>query len=329
MRRLLLTGDWHLNDNPRDAYRWGAVEQIKLIAEGSNVTDIFILGDLTDFPDHHSAAFTNKVVDLLVRLSAGRCIHIIRGNHDASDPMIPFFRFVNAIESVAYLTQNTIWQSEGWRVLLVPYGCWPEQLPDGIHAVMTHETFAGAYAEHGTKLNGLRLPFTNIPIYSGDVHVPQQQGSVTYIGAPTAIRFGDTYSPRVLMLDVEGKVLSTCSIAVQGPTKKLVGVVADKDGVLLWAERTKVNKGDIVKVRVTFEGEIPSLAHLRADIAEGIERVGGTLYAIDVRDLPHTTSTPHQPVSRSDADLVRQYAKAHNFTQPTTDAGLAIVERKP
>ena len=101
MSRLLLTSDWHFSDNPRDAYRFGAVERIRQIGVEHDVDHFYILGDLTDFPDHHSAAFTNQVVDTLSKFAEHCHVTIIRGNHDASDPAIPFFRFINASRACA------------------------------------------------------------------------------------------------------------------------------------------------------------------------------------------------------------------------------------
>ena len=329
MRRLLLTGDWHLSDNPRDAYRFGAVDRIRELLAKHKVDDLFILGDLTDYPDGHSAAFTNRIVELLAKLASGCCVHIIRGNHDASDPAIPFFRFINQIEGCRFLTEVTAWQQQEFRVLLVPYGCWPDQLPDGYHAVMTHHTFTGAVAEHGTRLNGLRLPLSFVPVFSGDVHVPQRQGSVTYVGAPTLIRFGDAYKPRVLLVDlVPDSQPVVRAIPIGGPTKRLVEVRARVDGVLYWKEDLlAVEPDDIVKVRVSFPNGPPPLSHLRADIAKAIEQRHAKLFAIEVAGDRRNTNTPRTPVSRSDTDLVRQYGAAHNLQPAVIKAGLGIVEK--
>jgi hypothetical protein len=328
MRRLLLTGDWHLSDNPRDAYRFGAVQEIRKLIKQHSVDDLFILGDFTDFPDHHSASFTNRIVELLAGIAtAGACVHIVRGNHDASDPSVPFFRFINCVESCRYVTEVMGWEAEGHRVLVVPNGAWPQPFPDGFDMVFAHQTFAGAKAEHGTILNGLRLPLVSGLIFSGDVHVPQRQGMVTYIGAPTLMRFGDTYKPRVLLMDLSfatDPIVRT--IPITGPTKRLVEVRAFPDGSLDWINIENVQKGDLVKVRVTFQGALPSLAHLRADIAECVGKPGGTLHAVDMGSTAKITSTPRNPVSRSDADLVRQYATANRFDQPVVKAGLGIVQ---
>jgi hypothetical protein len=328
MRRLLLTCDWHLSDNPRDAYRFGAVEQIRKLISENHVDDLFILGDLTDHPGGHSAAFTNRIVELLAAIGVVCHVHILRGNHDASDPSVPFFRFINCIPGCRYVTELIGWEAEGHRVLMVPNGAWPQPLPDGFDMVFAHQTFAGAKAEHGTTLNGLRLPLVSGPIFSGDVHVPQRQGMVTYIGAPTLMRFGDTYKPRVLLMDLS---FATAPIVrsgpIGGPTKRLVDVQAHADGDLTWHGISAVNKGDIVKVRVSFHGEIPSMAHMRANLDRAIKERNATLYSIDVgNNTRDRAPVPTRPVSRSDADLVRQYGASRSLAQPVIKAGLDIVK---
>ena len=326
MRRLLLTGDWHLSDNPRDAYRYGAVEQIRKLIREHNVDDLFILGDLTDHASGHSPAFTNRVVELFAGLGAITHVHILRGNHDAADPSVPFFRFLNCVPGCRYLTEVTGWETEGHRVLLVPNGMFPQRLPD-CDMVFAHETFAGAKAEHGTTLNGLRLPLVSGPIFSGDIHVPQRQGMVTYVGAPALMRFGDTYKPRVLLMDLSFATDPIVrSYPISGPSKKLVEVTVLADGAFSgqWAT---IGKGDLVKVRITFDGNPPSLAHLRANLDGFVKSKGATLYSIDVRDdTKRSGPVPHKPVSRSDADLVRQYGASRSLGQPVIEAGLGIVK---
>ena len=260
--------------------------------------------------------------------------HLLRAHHswqhDGTYLAVPFFRFINAIEDCSFLTEVTPWTQEQTNILLVPHGCWPQPLPDGYHAVFAHETFAGAQAEHGHPLKGLRLPLSSVPVFSGDVHVPQRQGTVIDAGAPTLIRFGDSYSPRVLLMDLnKGCEPVVKSIPIEGPTKRLVEGHVHPDGAIDWHNIEVLARGDIVKVRFTFEGEIPSLAHLRANVIDDISANGATLHSIDVGSaVSKTASTPRNPVSRSDADLVRQYGGARSLSQPSIKAGLSIVEGK-
>jgi hypothetical protein len=327
--RLLLTADWHLSANPRDDYRFAAVDEVRKIAVEQQVEHLFVLGDMTDRAGPHSAAFTNRVVETLAAFTAHCPVTIVRGtaSHDGDDPATPFFRFVNAIPDLRYVTDIDYWQWKKFRVMLVPCGLWPERLP-AVSAVFTHATFAGARAEHDVSLGGLRLPMTDIPIYSGDVHVPQRHGPVVYVGAPTLIRFGDAYKPRVILLDLYLRVGRTYwSIPVKGPTKRLVEVLAYPDGRLGWDDLTKLGKGDIVKVRVRFAGAPPPLSHVSSEIHAKLQALGVAIHAVEPVVERRDTVMPRTPVSRSDRDLVVQYGKAHHLDAATIEAGLGIVAK--
>lgn len=322
---LMLTADWHLNDNPRDDYRFAAVEQVRRAIITHKPVHLFVLGDLTDHGDGHSAAFTNRVVSTLALIATHCPVTILYGtaSHDG-DPRMPFFRFINAVPDCRYVTEIDFWECDGWRAMLIPNGQWPEVLPDGIDAVLTHHTFAGASAENGQKLRGVRLPMSTVPIYSGDVHVPQRHGSVTYVGPPTLIRFGDSYQPRALLLDN----LGARYVPLHGPTKRLLNVVVHPDRRYEWLPWGVVSRGDVVKVRVHFSGKVPALAHVAADIRAAMSEAGFVLYAIEPQVAKPGNALPTVPVARSDRELVVQYGEARGLDGPTIKAGIDVVRGK-
>jgi hypothetical protein len=327
--RLLLTADFHLNDNPRDAYRFTAAEQVRRIAIEQAVDHLFILGDLTDHGEGHTAAFTNRVVETLALIATSCPVSVIYGtaSHDG-DPRTPFFRFINAIPDCRYVTTTEFWECDGWRAALIPNGQWPAVLPEA-DAIFTHHTFAGARAENDQTLGGVRMPMGSVPIYSGDVHVPQRHGPVIYVGPPTLIRFGDSYQPRVILLDTKlmGDKRVYATIPVKGPKKRLLNVTAHPDGKLVW-EKATVGAGDVVKVRVHFSGKVPPLAGVAATIRAATDKAGIVLYAIEPQVAGHTTEMPKVPVARSDRDLVIQYGEAQGLDHPTIEAGLSVVARR-
>lgn len=325
--RLLLTADWHLNDNPRDAYRFAAVERVRRIAIERQVDHLFILGDLTDHGEGHSGSFTNRVVETLGLIATFCPVTVLYGtaSHDG-DPRTPFFRFINAIPDCRYVTTTEFWEQDDWRVALIPNGQWPALLPEA-DAIFTHHTFGGARAENGQQLRGERMPMASVPIYSGDVHVPQRHGPVIYVGPPTLIRFGDDYKPRVLLLNHPSEPVSWLSIPVEGPMKRLLNVTVEADGRLVW-EKQRAAPGDVVKVRVHFSGKVPPLAHVAADIRAATDKGGLVLYAIEPQGDKHTDSMPKVPVARSDRDLVIQYGEAQGLDKPTIETGLDVVARR-
>src|SRR5882724_7118261 len=96
--KWLLTSDLHLSDKPRDAYRFGLFPWLAKQQKAHNVDAIFILGDLTENKDRHSAKLVNQTIESLLTLRPP--VYILRGNHDGIDPGSPFFKFVNSIEGI-------------------------------------------------------------------------------------------------------------------------------------------------------------------------------------------------------------------------------------
>ena len=72
-----------------------------------------------------------------------------------------------------------------------------------------HQSIKGAIFENNHSLNeGLPVDYFNVPknvVFSGHIHVPQEIGNVTYVGAPYPIRFGDNAKNRVLLLYPNGE----------------------------------------------------------------------------------------------------------------------------
>lgn len=315
---MIITSDLHLSDNPRDEYRFKVCKIIANYARKVDATDIFILGDITDSKDGHSASLTNRVVDVLHEMSDNRRIWIVAGNHDGIDQSTPFFKFLNHIGGLHFVTKIETLEFGNHIISLIPHGCWPLNLPD-CDLILTHTTFRGARAGDFI-LEGTPVPRTAIPIVSGDIHVPQTLGPVTYVGAPTLIDFGDDYKPRILRLDDN---LNFTSVSIRAPAKKLV----QWDGSL----PQNTTPGDIVKVRVELpEGCTPEdIAIYRQDIKTWAQEAGVTINAIEMNVPKGSLPTKTTAAPRSDQELVKSYAKAHSFDEQTIKVGLDIVAGVP
>lgn len=209
----LLTSDIHLSDRARDSYRFGLFPWLAQQQRKHKVDATFILGDITESKDRHSSALVNRVVEELLKLTEP--VFILRGNHDGIDPNSPYFKFLNRIPGLSFVVSPTFLHKYG--VAMIPHcrdqaalevAC--QQMPANPKAVFLHQTFTGARAETGTALSGLDLSPVSVlkpwlGVYSGDVHVPQRQGLLTYVGAPYHVRFGDKFEPRCLLLKGGGK----------------------------------------------------------------------------------------------------------------------------
>ena len=84
-------------------------------------------------------------------------------------------------------------------------------------------------------------------VLSGDIHVPQRCGTVTYVGAPYAINFGDTFEPRALRYSA-GKLTRLKTPSIQ----KWSIDINDVDEL---AEMPDLREGDQLKIRVHLQRE--------------------------------------------------------------------------
>ena len=214
MGSQVLIADLHLTDNPADEYRWGLFpwlqDKIRQLPGGTKTG--IILGDLTDAKDRHSAKLVNRVVDNIVGLyRAGlQSIIILRGNHDGLDDSVAYFEFLKHFPYIDVITKPVIQRLDLRNVAFLPHTRKPAQdwaliELGSVPYIFMHATVEGAEAETGRALTGDQsinfLQDYKAKIYSGDVHVPQKIGNITYVGAPYPIRFGDKYKGRVLVLD--------------------------------------------------------------------------------------------------------------------------------
>jgi len=223
-KKLLITADIHLSPRPDHEYRWKVMESLGNRAEqDDDVAAIVIAGDLVDAKDHHSAVFVNRVVDSVATMAAaGKRIFIMKGNHDYVDADCPFFRFLEEIAEVVYISHPINFPVVGQEVLLIPHvkswnprAGWRVSYPldDGYNVIICHQTFGGAEASNGHSLPGVPLATVSAKrtggtrVLAGDIHVPQTIGNVTYVGSPHPVAFGDTFRPGIVEWDLDEQKL--------------------------------------------------------------------------------------------------------------------------
>lgn len=208
----LIATDTHFSDRPKDEYRFGLLKWMSKLQEKHNVDATFLLGDLTQDKDNHSSTLVNRTIEELVKLRPP--VYILRGNHDGIDHNNPFFKFLNCVDGFNFIVEPELisFMVPHQEIAMVPH-CRTQELfdaacakmPKGVDTLMLHQTVAGAIAETGRPLTGLKAsPIELLKpalCYSGDVHKPQRCGPVTYVGAPYPIRFGDDFEGRVMLVD--------------------------------------------------------------------------------------------------------------------------------
>ena len=206
--RFLITTDLHLSDRTQDLHRFGIFKWLLKKQIEHNTDAILFLGDTTEKKDRHPASLVNRIVEELFKLRPP--VYVLRGNHDGANPNSPYFKFLNCIEGLQFIVEPYF--NEGLKTAFIPHcadqtvfdaAC--KQMPSKPDYVTLHNTFTGARAETGATLTGLSaspidLLKPRLGVYSGNVHVPQRHGKVTYVGAPYHCRFGDQFEPRVLLL---------------------------------------------------------------------------------------------------------------------------------
>ena len=337
---FLVTGDLHLNTNPRDRYRHEFQKQLNTLARQFDVEGIIILGDLTDDADWHPAVLVNQIVEYLYHLSKHCPVIIPMGNHDytslaGSDT--PYFSFVSRLQRVFWIgspratphpkdPMSNVVRGLG-NVLWLPHTPnytrdWAEiNLKEDWDWIFTHNTFTGA-RDHGHVLEGIPTDVfkPKARVISGDVHVPQTIGPVTYCGAPYLVKFGDDYTPRLLLLENDRMRSVTCT----GPQKRLVSLIYKKA-----PKRVPANRGDIVKIEVLLEpDEVARWSEIKDHIRSLAEEQGLHVYLIQP-----VVNTPERRMSKrvtqspkSDKELVEAYARANKLDAPTLKVGLELLK---
>jgi hypothetical protein len=255
MNALLIT-DLHLTANPRDDYRWKLFDWLQTTIISNSVKCLFILGDLTDQKDYHSGRLVNRVVGAFTHLYRCGClvyIYIIPGNHDGDDPYMRFFKFLGKFPFIRFI--ETPWEEEiaGRTVRMLPHtrnaeADWSAVDMSSADLILTHVTVHKAVSESGVELEGVPVSLfrtaRRAKIYSGDVHVPQIVGPVEYVGAPYPIKFGDKFTPRVVLLENMRKPKDLFPPSL---SRVMLDLVPD-DNKTYGLE--KLARGDQVKVRL-------------------------------------------------------------------------------
>lgn len=338
MSVYLLTTDLHLTDKAQDAYRFDLFPWLARTCLKRQVTDLCILGDLTDAKDRHPASLVQKVVDALQLLveNCGARVHILKGNHDyAVDATNPFFQFLKHMPGIHYYTFPSFVNEE---VLFLPNTRDPAKdwakldLQDVKYRyIFLHQGFLGAKTSQGfaltTGIDATKvLGAHNDWLFSGDIHVPQECGPVTYVGTPYPIHFDDTYQCRVLLLRPDKAPLSIPYHSIKKQT--LVIYHADE----LFSD-PDVIPGAHVKIRLMIpESEIADRLARRTAVLLAAEQHGLIVHALEVKIEKSETAdeTPQRktlslPSSASPDQVVATFVKRERLSPTLGKIGRAIV----
>jgi len=334
--RLLLTSDLHLTSVVEDEYRWEFLEWL-LSEIVPSVDMVFVLGDLTDAKDKHPAALVARVTDYVVRFAKQCPLFILKGNHDYIDPSTPFFGFLDHVHRRATFVVKPHYVDLGSRrngIWLLPHtrdkaNDWCAEYFQSRYTFI-HECVVGARASNGVRMQAGVEPqyFKNARarIFSGDIHVPQRVGKVTYVGAPYPIRFGDTYAPRVILLDTKAKTMR--SVAIPNSVRKCsLHIRSVKD-----LSSADLRAGDHVKVKyIGRKGQTVDWATVSEQVASVVEHAGAHLRALTyetrqrVRLLQHKRT---ESLSGDDFSALERHIQTAGADEITAEEGRKLMESR-
>lgn len=333
---VLITADLHLSDNPRDWYRHTWLNDFQAEAKERKADAICILGDLTEEKDRHSAGLVNAVVEGLHALSTVCPLIVLRGNHDYIDLNSPFYAFLKFIPNITWINGPLDVDLPGLGTCLFlphtnrPKEDWGEYNMEGYAAIFAHNTF------DGTDMGGGRIAAgatstdwfpEDALVIAGDVHIPQTNGPITYVGAPYTVDFGDDYKARYLVLSRDRGSIRVGSVPCTGPQKRLVTLEAGQKGAAKALDAAGVNKGDILKIRIRLKPEnVPKWGEIQKWIKD---------WGVRNRVVIHTiqpvvsAGSEAQPIAQTmkkvdDAGLIREHASRASIDETTLRTGLRL-----
>lgn len=331
----LLIADPHFTDNPRDEYRWGLWDWIRQTIKEEKVKSVIFLGDLTNAKDNHSAILTNRIPfevkkTSVTMLECGRKpdIKILVGNHDWLLNGQEFFRFLNLIPGVQFITSPTEDEDvSGEPTFYLPYSKSPRKDWEGLDLshyrwVFMHQTIKGARSSNGQEMEGEDLPDLSAPgkIYSGDIHVPQVIGPIEYVGSPYHVHFGDSFKPRCVLLERGGRAVDLHFQTISRVTEVVTPNTLRK---------LDMRKGDQVKLRVELhESEKHDWARIRREAIEKLTKQGVEVQGVELilKKSTRRTLNEDRKVNHSPSDAVHRFVMDEELGGEALDAALEIIE---
>lgn len=258
---ILATADVHFDDNPLDEYRWGLFPWIDRQIFNHDIKHLFILGDIVVNKDNHSSILVNRLASNLVQLTDKIDVTIITGNHDGIDLNTPFFKFLDHVPRINYFIHPVNQIIDSLNCWFLPHTKTPEKDWVGLDFstadfLFTHQTFKGSVVENGNILDGISPNiFGDIKakVISGDIHVPQRIGKITYCGAPYHIHFADTFHPRLLLIHPDHTLQNLHFPCLQKHTIVITGIDEVEK------QLSTINAHDQVKVRIPSDSDFENL----------------------------------------------------------------------
>jgi len=328
---VLLTADWHLTDKPADSYRFKFLDWLRDYVAEMEVSKIIVLGDITEHKDCHPSSLVNEIVRRIADLTQHCPMDILTGNHDYIDENCPFFKFLQYLPGVNFITHPTaIPDINSFYIPNRRHWYDAELISEWVARdydyIFCHQLFTGAVSFSGKMLIGAspsNFTSNKTKIYAGDIHNPQIVGPVEYVGSPYLITFGDAFEPRVILLDTQSK--NSWSIAT--PVflhKKTITIHSIEE-----LEAMRLGVDDLVKLIVSIpQDETQYWADIRSRIEDYFCESKADLHSMEL-----VIETPEQKIGKlgkapvkTNQDLYADYCKQANLPANIVEVGRELMK---
>ena len=261
-------------------------------------------------------------------------IEILMGNHDYLRAGHAYFEFLNYTDGVRFITQPCDDSLQGGPLCLFlphtkdPAGEWASWDFSHYAYAFMHQTFAGAMASNGQRMEGeAGLPqiIRGPKVYSGDIHVPQVLGAIEYVGSPYHVHFGDRFTPRAILIDRRGRAEDLHFPTISRYTLTVSSVSEMR--------RAGLKAGDQVKLRIKLaESDKHDWHKLRREATARLREWKVEVHDIELvlarsqRRLIGSTAPTQAPTSATVADAVLRNVMAEELGPDALDLGLELVK---
>lgn len=338
---ILITSDTHFTNAPRDEHRWGLFSWLRKMARKHDIDNLFLLGDLTDAKDRHPSVLVNRITDEVEETTKECDVVLLRANHDCIDENHPFFRFLSKMKvryinkptefaigpdkQVALFLPNTRNYQQDWQSLDHLGMLVGGDITRGCDYIFCHQTFDGSLAENGSELRGIPPSFFKGfkgQVISGDVHVPQKVNKqITHVGSPYRVHFGDTFTPRVLLLK-NGKFTDLHFPCISREVITIRDVKHLDEGAD-FPENTQV------KIRVKLKrAEYPDWPNIRKEVLRVAKQKGWEVCGLELIELATRVREHEIDVEefRTPEIVVRDFSKARKLAKELEETGVTFVQ---
>ncbi len=235
------------------------------------------------------------------------------------------------LEGIDFISKPCRVYPGGPRVMMIPHcpnqaefaaACQVMKDPE---YVMLHACIEGAIAETGSRLTGLQWPpvkFERPPLLTlaGDIHRPQTLDcGVTYVGAPYHIRFGDNFTPRVLLVK-NGK---TENLYFPAPKKWALTISNVKE----IEDDEWLQPGDQVRITLTLaREEAVHWADHKQQVLQACKELGLEVHGIEVKIKSHKRERLRiEGTSRQPQEVLAAFCKAESVAKDIEEVGECLI----